>query len=81
MDAVVLHRQQHLDQAAFARILDSLHLVGQRLQPGRVRGRDHRDDAGQRLGFGGVHRRHAAAGDRAADHDAVYEAVGPVLVR
>ncbi len=81
VDAVVLQRQQHLDQAAFARILDALHLVGQRLQPGRGEGRDHRHHAGQRLRLGRVHRRDPAARDGAADHDAVHQPLGSMLRR
>ncbi len=38
VNAVVLHRQQHLDQATFARILDALYLVRQRFSLGAEAG-------------------------------------------
>ncbi len=79
VDAVVLHRQQHLDQAALARQLDALHLVGQRLELRHGGRGDHRDDARQRLRLRRIDRRDAAARNGAADHHAMDEAVRPVF--
>ncbi len=81
MDTIVLHRQQHLNQATLTGILDALHLVGQRLEFRRSGRRHYGDDAGKRFCFRRIDRCNPTPGNGAADHHAMMEVLEPMFGR